>query len=452
MYSPSVLLPDHFCIIPGDARAVMAFGQASAYCEWPVMTFEHMQQMQSQITWNPALPTDFATDKNGEHNMHLDSASCDTAQNVEELTPTACSKTTRKKRRRGGARRGSGSSAQTPADGLPSSGCRPSAGDQVDTFHISSSGKGVDERVPLFGKCSDAFVLGQSLELCNQIIALLESNAADAHTVFMGFFPATKTLAFARHGCRIIQKAIVALGHDDQALLIKELNGSIVELYKSPHGNHVVAKMIEVMPPKNLGFLLDELKDSATVARHQYGCRLLERLIEHCPAEQVADMVEELLQEAEPLARHPYGNFVVQHILEHGTPTWKFKVAERIAPVLPYLATHRTASHVVQRAFECGEPEIQKTLVLALVNGEAEESLVGVACTRYGSFVVEELSNICLACSGYTSGYTLACLQASCDIARQQLQDGVLELSESHYGRRAVVKFGFFQEDATTDL
>ena len=71
------------------------------------------------------------------------------------------------------------------------------------------------------------------------------------------------------------------------------------------------------------------------------GCRVLERLLEHCPTEQTAPLVEEapgcvalrgiawldgvappcprqVLAGAPQLCRHTFGNFVVQHVLEHG--------------------------------------------------------------------------------------------------------------------------------------
>merc|ERR1712100_32989 len=99
------------------------------------------------------------------------------------------------------------------------------------------------------------------------------------------------------------------------------------ELYQSPHGNHVVTKIITVMPPTALQSLILELQGRVVnVARHQYGCRLLERLLEHCPVNQVACVIEELLSDAEPLCRHPYGNFVMQHIFEHGSQAWKEQI------------------------------------------------------------------------------------------------------------------------------
>merc|ERR1711963_736671 len=131
-------------------------------------------------------------------------------------------------------------------------------------------------------------------------------------------------------------------------------------------------------------------RQAVAVAKHQFGCRLLERLLEHCPSGQVECIINELLSDAEPLCRNPYGNFVMQHIFEHGSQAWKENIVEQIAWNIPHLAKHRTASHVVQRALEFGGPKIEKDLVEAFLNAEGESSLVEVACSRYGSYVVEQ--------------------------------------------------------------
>jgi len=270
--------------------------------------------------------------------------------------------------------------------------------------------------------------LGQSFARCSEIIAQLESPGAVADSAFMNLLPATKELAFSKYGCRVIQKAIEVGSPDDLALLVEELRGHIPELYKSPHGNHVAAKFIEILRPASLGFLVAELAGTiGTVAKHQYGCRLLERLLEHCPPAQVTILVDELLTDAEPLCRHPFANFVMQHIFEHGLQPWKDNIALQIAGVLPYLSKHRTASHVVQRALEFGGEKIQRILIHALVNGEGEDSLVEVACSRYGSFVAEELAGI----------------QVYSGPVRQLLQAGLSRITMSQYGKRAIAKFSF---------
>jgi hypothetical protein len=250
--------------------------------------------------------------------------------------------------------------------------------------------------------------------------------------------PATKALAFSKHGCRVLQKAIEVTGGESRGSLVEKLKekDTVLKLYQDPHGNHVLGKMIEVMPPANLDFLIRAFEGKAKdVARHQYGCRLLERLIEHCPAAQVETLVMEMLKddEGEKLCRHPYGNFVIQHIFEHGQSAWKAMIVEQIIKTLPTLAKHRTASHVVQKALQHSGEEMQQSLVLALVHAQGDDSFVEVACSRYGSFVVEEMTSI----------------QAYGDLARAKLQASRVHLGESQYGKKLVDKLGVLKTTAT---
>jgi len=245
---------------------------------------------------------------------------------------------------------------------------------------------------------SSAEALGKSFDHCNEVRAELMATAPGASdTAFFQILPILKVLAMAKHGTRVVQTAIEVSDISKQVLIVEQLEGSIVELYRSPHGNYVVSKMIEVMPPAQSRFILDELKGGAVAAaKHQYGCRVLERLIEHfAETSTIEVLIEELLEDPEPICRHPYGNFVMQHIFEHGLPSWKDRIIkdDTFRDMLPSLAKHRTASHVIQRALDRGSSEIQEIIFAALLGATDENSLVNVSCTRYGSFVVEELVN-----------------------------------------------------------
>jgi len=287
---------------------------------------------------------------------------------------------------------------------------------------------GNNESAPMVAKYGKLAELAHHHDRCQQVIAELGSHGNSNLPVLRWILPATKTLSMSKHGTRVIQKAIEVADGCNRDLIIDQLKGQIIELYHCPHGNYVITKIIEVLPPTLLGFILKELNGHAiTLARHQFGCRVLERLMEHCSEHQeVAELVDDLLKDAEPLCRHQYGNFVIQHIFEHGSQTWKDSVTKQITGTVSILAKHRTASHVVQKALDHGAEQNQRTLVLALMRGEGEESLVDVACSRYGSYVVEQLDDI----SAYSGE------------VRQLLKDGSSRLAESQWGKRILSKFG----------
>merc|ERR1719456_123821 len=88
------------------------------------------------------------------------------------------------------------------------------------------------------------------------------------------------------------------------------------------------------MPPHQLQFIIDALdphKSPGSVrkfARHQYGCRILQRLLEHCTEDQVHTLLNDLLlDDVVALSMHAYGKFVVPHIFEYGGAEQKLRFA-----------------------------------------------------------------------------------------------------------------------------
>ena len=63
------------------------------------------------------------------------------------------------------------------------------------------------------------------------------------------------------------------------------------------------------------------------LALQMYGCRVIQRILEHCKPEQTAPILEELHQNTDQLLQDQYGNYVIQHVLEHGK-----QVSEYTAP------------------------------------------------------------------------------------------------------------------------
>ena len=56
------------------------------------------------------------------------------------------------------------------------------------------------------------------------------------------------------------------------------------------------------------------------MSRHPYGCRVIQRILEHCTLARVRDSVKAQAQAAAlDLARDVYGNYISQHLLIHGT-------------------------------------------------------------------------------------------------------------------------------------
>jgi len=86
---------------------------------------------------------------------------------------------------------------------------------------------------------------------------------------------------------------------------------------------------------------------------HPYGCRVIQRILEHCTVSQVSGILEELHQQTEHLVHDQYGNYVIQHVLEHGQPDDKSKIINQLRGKFMILSQHKfarfaSALHLVQ--------------------------------------------------------------------------------------------------------
>ena len=101
-------------------------------------------------------------------------------------------------------------------------------------------------------------------------------------------------LAFEKRGCRLLQVVLERCDGPGQRHLAAELCGHVCEALESPHANHVLQRLVELLPPGAVRFVLDEMqswpgRSSADIASHKFGCRIVERLLEHFTADAAAD-------------------------------------------------------------------------------------------------------------------------------------------------------------------
>lgn len=180
-------------------------------------------------------------------------------------------------------------------------------------------------------------------------------------------------LACDPSGCRDIQQALTVLAAKDAAQLVAELHGHVAHAVVSPHANHVVQKVVEVMTPAAAAFVAEELVGRGMWAsRHRFGCRIVCRLLEHFAfADGAQALVDEILANTESLCRDRFGHYVAQSVLEHGLARQRHKVWSVLCEDLLRNASHRNASYVLQRCLTHCSAEDQRALAGRLLGAVA---------------------------------------------------------------------------------
>lgn len=199
-------------------------------------------------------------------------------------------------------------------------------------------------------------------------------------------------------GSRQVQEAIDNASNDDErAAIAHQLAGHVWQALECRNANYVLQKLITSLRPQASQFVIDEILQrgpgsGAYVARHQFGCRVVERLLEHCTPEQVSPLVEDLLDFGSQLCTDSFGNFVVQHVLEFGSDDHKHRMSCIVAEQIASIPGNYHGCSVVSAALTHSLAD-DKILVARSVLGR-RGFLVCMARQRHGHDAVMGLLNL----------------------------------------------------------
>ncbi|ORZ37555.1 armadillo-type protein, partial [Catenaria anguillulae PL171] len=200
------------------------------------------------------------------------------------------------------------------------------------------------------------------------------------------------TLSLQMYGCRVVQKALEYVERDVQTAIVRELAGHVLTCVKDQNGNHVIQKAIErVGEPEDVQFILNAFHGQLfTLATHPYGCRVVQRIFEHCTEEQVAPLLAELHRHTAALLMDQYGNYVIQHVLEHGKPEDRTRLINQVKGQVFNLSKHKFASNVVEKCVAFGSDEERLFLVNEVLVREAAP-LMAMMKDQFANYVVQRM-------------------------------------------------------------
>jgi len=189
-------------------------------------------------------------------------------------------------------------------------------------------------------------------------------------------------------GCRRVQEALEAAPSDEaREILVAELHGHVAKAMRCPHANHVLQKCIALLRPETLQFIVDEInaRDGLAVqaAKHRYACRIVQKLLNKCPASQTAALVEALLRDTEVLACHTIGHYTVQQVLELGTEDQRYRLIRAVERNMSRIGPSSAGGAVVCAALTYAAAEDKIWIARAVL--QDAEVLLSLATRREGS-------------------------------------------------------------------
>ncbi|XP_039034327.1 pumilio homolog 2-like [Hibiscus syriacus] len=206
------------------------------------------------------------------------------------------------------------------------------------------------------------------------------------------------TLGLQMYGCRVTQKAIEVVDLDQKIKMVQELDGNVMRCVRDQNGNHVIQKCIECVPEENIQFIVTTFFDQVvTLSAHPYGCRVIQRILEHCKDPKTQSKVmDEILGSVSMLAQDQYGNYVVQHVLEHGKPHERSIIIKELAGKIVQMSQQKFASNVVEKCLTFGGPSERQLLVNEMLGSTDEnEPLQAMMKDQFANYVVQKVLETC---------------------------------------------------------
>lgn len=227
------------------------------------------------------------------------------------------------------------------------------------------------------------------------------------------------------HGCREVQRILGDCKDSEHASIVAELKGHVWEALNCPHANYVMQKCITTMRPQMCQFIIDELvKDRkvTSAARLKFGCRVIQRLLEHCREDQLLTIVEDIIADGIDLARHPYGSFVVRHMAEQGSCEQNHRLIELFRENVMTVNYDGVTCKVIEKTMEHATQSDSRALALDII--QINGLIVRISQNRYGHLIAKSILRL-LATDA----------PEMMEIAVTQIHAAEQRLQESRYGR-----------------
>jgi pumilio RNA-binding family len=88
------------------------------------------------------------------------------------------------------------------------------------------------------------------------------------------------------------------------------------------------------------------------LSSHPYGCRVVQRILEHWSINQKGVVLEELRKCCTELVQDCYGNYVIQFVMQHGWEADRAVLIHEVQQNLLEFSQHKFASNVVEKCLQ----------------------------------------------------------------------------------------------------
>lgn len=227
----------------------------------------------------------------------------------------------------------------------------------------------------------------------NYVVQRLLEHGSDEQilAIFNQLIDVVFALSTHIYACRVIQKLLDVIPQEKQVDIVKCLDPYLSECVTNAHANHVIQKILQVVPGRLITFLDDFRGKVVEFSQHSYGCRVIQRCLQHLPASQSQPILEEFMRHAQEMITDQFGNYIIQYLLECGEVPEKDYLLTLIRARFLELTSHKHASNVCEKALMHSPLPIQQDLVdeILSLDNQFPVAVWGMIHNQFGNYVLQ---------------------------------------------------------------
>lgn len=230
-------------------------------------------------------------------------------------------------------------------------------------------------------------------------------------------------LSMHMYGCRVIQKALEYVNPSRLQALVSEFEtpSTLINCVYDANGNHVIQKTIEVVSKvardtsadreiqesliRHLQFVVDSFRHKVKeLSTHPYGCRVIQRVLEHGLGPMKASIMGELKLSSDELIQDCYGNYVIQFVMQYGQDHERSLFFKTVLDHLIEYSQHKFASNVVEKCLQHSPKRDRDELIWKVINvtfdtnspidGRGNSALEAMVRDPYANYVVQKVIDV----------------------------------------------------------
>jgi hypothetical protein len=189
--------------------------------------------------------------------------------------------------------------------------------------------------------------------------------------------------------CRVLQSILTHCSPKYRYYLANAILPDAPELLRNNYGCYVLQKIIQTVPSNQLQNLLNEhiLPNACDLSMHQTSCRVMQDIFRYFHSDDKIEITNCVLQNIITLCKNGYSNYVVQKMIHYGDKETRGKVCDALLPHVVHLCCNKSGSNILEKLLSKASDAQKIALMQPVI--ENEQNLKKVVRDKFGNYVLQ---------------------------------------------------------------